>query len=705
MGTITYNSDTPANIGYIFRATNGGTIYSANLASLTAFDYFTDTAQVNDCIYFGSSDNFSFSNLYLNIGTPMIADCTLVWEYYSWNGIWRTMHDLDDGSNNFTTAGVVTVDFPLQSNGFYASVNGITTCYIRCRVASLNSISEGGANITTRVKKNNGYVSVVGFTDASPCNWTQVYNWIITNAPKIGAYKWGNSAFKFDNCNIRLSSRLTSVNEMVFFGNGCYSQYYDFAYLSSGQKSGANGWVSPSYYFFSTNGPSNITTFSDNSKIYGGVMSTSQFNNIVDGLSSKIGGYTGPTRGEHIGVYYPRSGYFTSGTVDRCSFEGSIITASNPAIYPTNLQISNSPGSIWSIYGNELSASNITYSMPSSSIIFAASQYYPVDPNYNIDIINPNPALPLQTGTTKIIFRSMGSNSNPTNVLYYDASAGTYTDYTTQATNNTLDDVPLSGDVGDIYYFKFGTSLSASTYQAAMNFVITDQFNDYEYTWEHSSSVTGNWKELPAGYFFDNTNNLTKSGNIYFATGNTWNNGVSVNGIAGSWMRLKITKKGSATPKFTRVYYKTTLGIWLTSINEKYTSQFTIQDENGNPMQGANVTLTDASGTVLQFTTDVNGKTISTDLTVNVTKFDKNAPESDYNYSTVAKNPFKIKVKKSGYETYNESLNIASKIDKVVTLKTSIANMLNTNGDLYIKLNPSNDGVFRDVIIDGEIIL
>ena len=707
MGTITYNADR-IDLNYIYRATNGGTVFSTNLAGLTAFDYWLDTAQVGDCIYFGSSGTQAFSNLYLTVGTPANANWTLVWEY--WKGSpapagWRTMHDLTDGTSGFTATG--TVKFPLQANSLYCIVNGLPNTYmwVRCRIASLTSITEGGANATAKVQRSNGQLRIdSGYTEASPCTWTELYNWVVANAPEIGAYKWGNSAFKFDNCSIVINSPTRSRNEMVFFGNGCYYQVYYFIYLTSGDKVGTNGWSNPSYYFISTNGPTGITGF-NNAKIYGGACTTQQFVNVVDGLTCPNSGYVSVGAGEHIGVYYPRSGYFTSGSVDRCIFEGSIITSSKPAVYPTNMQISNATDRIWSIYGNELRASDVTYSLPTNYMIYSALQYHPVSSNYNIDIINPNPALPAQTSSIKLIGRYIGSNSNPNNVLFYDSSSGTYTDYTAPAINSTTNDVPLDGDVGDIYYFKVGTTLSAGTYQVGINFTITDQSNNYEYVWEHSTSEVGYWKTLPSECVFDNTNNLTTSGKIYFATGNTGNNGVSVNGISGSWMRLRIIKKGNSTPKFTRVYFNQQLGIWLTSINEKYTSQFTIQDENGNPMQGANVTLTDASGTVIQFTTDANGKTTPTDLTVNVTKFDKNAPESDYNYSTVTKNPFKIKVKKSGYETYNESLNIATKLDKTVTLKKDIPNMIDTDGNLYPKLNVANDGAFRDMVIDGEIIL
>ena len=69
-GVITYNEDddkkTPL---YIYRATSGGTVFSANLKDETAFDIFSDSAVVDDAIYFGNT--YSFSNLSFNIGTAL----------------------------------------------------------------------------------------------------------------------------------------------------------------------------------------------------------------------------------------------------------------------------------------------------------------------------------------------------------------------------------------------------------------------------------------------------------------------------------------------------------------------------------------------------------------------------------------------------------------------------------------------------------
>jgi len=69
-------------------------------------------------------------------------------------------------------------------------VNGIDYVpFVRCRIVSLTTITEGGATQTSKVKCHTGVVSINNYTDANHCTWNDVYNWIVANAPQIGAYK------------------------------------------------------------------------------------------------------------------------------------------------------------------------------------------------------------------------------------------------------------------------------------------------------------------------------------------------------------------------------------------------------------------------------------------------------------------------------------------------------------------------------------
>ena len=191
---------------------------------------------------------------------------------------------------------------------------------------------------------------------------------------------------------------------------------------------------------------------------------------------------------------------------------------------------------------------------------------------------------------------------------------------------------------------------------------------------------------------------------IYLNTLRTFVN-TTVNGINGRWIRFRIVGKGTGTPKATRIYYYGQSGIGDWRVNEIYTTKWKVQDENGNPLENATITISDSENTSNTYTTDVLGTIADVDLKVKYSYFDKDASDAVYQVSTKDLSPFTIKIKKAGYETYNEKVTITSKMDKVVTLKKDIPNMIDSNGNLYPKLNVANDGTFRDIILEGEIIV
>ena len=201
---LSYNAN-KYNISYVIRATSGGTVFSANLVG-TAFDYFTDTAIPNDAIYFTTNNTTCFSDLYLNVATPLVGvDVVLVWEYYAEGIGWRPIHDLTDGSNGFTTAGAVRIRFPIQAKQFYTTIGvAASKSMVRCRIVSLTSISEGGANTVDTPQYSDGYLDVTGYTDASPCYWETIYSWLATNAPETKPQQIAADTFKFDNIKFRI---------------------------------------------------------------------------------------------------------------------------------------------------------------------------------------------------------------------------------------------------------------------------------------------------------------------------------------------------------------------------------------------------------------------------------------------------------------------------------------------------------------------
>lgn len=152
MGSITYPNLYRHHT--INRATNGGTVFSGNLATTPDMDYFTDTAVVNDAIYFSpASDAYVGCQIgvRVNVGTVLAAgSITVVWEYYSRDVFaWVQVSNLSDPSNIFRNAGQHDIiwDFPVY--GMYRYINGASRCYVRCRITAIAGIVEGGANQTT----------------------------------------------------------------------------------------------------------------------------------------------------------------------------------------------------------------------------------------------------------------------------------------------------------------------------------------------------------------------------------------------------------------------------------------------------------------------------------------------------------------------------------------------------------------------------
>ncbi|MCL4366221.1 hypothetical protein M1437_03270, partial [Patescibacteria group bacterium] len=128
---------------------------------------------------------------------------------------------------------------------------------------------------------------------------------------------------------------------------------------------------------------------------------------------------------------------------------------------------------------------NVSYALP-TACIFNWNQYGAE--GITINFVNPTPVLPAQNGAApKVVNRSIGGLTNLTKCFFYDASADTYTDYTTASTNATADDVPLNGDVGDCLYFN--NSTWQNYWQIALAFTITNQSNDYVYAWAGKTGV------------------------------------------------------------------------------------------------------------------------------------------------------------------------------------------------------------------------
>jgi hypothetical protein len=261
----------------------------------------------------------------------------------------------------------------------------------------------------------------------------------------------------------------------------------------------------------------------------------------------------------------------------------------------------------------------------------------------------------------------------------YDVSLGTYTNYTTQASSVTADDVPLSGDVGDylLLYRKSGNQG-----QDMFEFTITNQANDYEYVLEYYCN-RNTW--IPVQVLHDLTENFTKSGKVYCGINGQssgTNDGSKVLSIAGpttvsgTWYRLRIVTKGTGSPVFSRVQRQEQSGIFSGfPIVENYTYNLKITDKSNIGIKGANIIIKDSlDNEVVIIETDSYGNIDSQILTRKKMYFDPDPIyEADYNYRDLFLNPYTITVTKYGYETYSEIFEIEEKTNKKIILKPSMS--------------------------------
>jgi hypothetical protein len=383
---ITYNTAAKRNFTHIYTTTGGGTIFSANLTASTNLDLFSDTAVVNDAIYFGMNAGADFSDLYVNVGTAMVGvNIVLAWEYYTgvpdvaagrlflpnpadWTTAkWRPIEDLVDNTNGFTIIGANTIQFPIQMFPANIAVNGVTALWIRCRIVGLTSISEGGANQTTRIQTNNGFVNITDYTESVPCTFLEVYDWLRANQPHIGVQKGGMSFFDFKKTPLNINSPLLTMRETIEIGNwnlagGNRSPVNSFAFIRSGFKSGEDSGIDGSNIILYSQSNNSIISFSASSKCYGTRI-------LSRGGMTTASGYPAPS-GEFIdcvleGNFAPSGGL--TGINNKWVNYGIYILGGfwNPAIFRGNKFILTT-NNLGYFYGGGWDAKELTWSYRAS---------------------------------------------------------------------------------------------------------------------------------------------------------------------------------------------------------------------------------------------------------------------------------------------------------------------------------------------------
>lgn len=161
---ITYNNKRAMNEGFlnanVYRVTGGGVTFTT-ISTAGNVDLFTDTAVVNDALYFkvGQQCN-KFLGIEFDITTAIVAVAhTLAFEYRKEDGTWAALPGLVDNTAQFTVTGVnsITWTMPTDWGTNATAVNGLTgQLWMRIRLSAVTTLTEGGrqANTTFKVYDN-----------------------------------------------------------------------------------------------------------------------------------------------------------------------------------------------------------------------------------------------------------------------------------------------------------------------------------------------------------------------------------------------------------------------------------------------------------------------------------------------------------------------------------------------------------------------
>ncbi len=127
--------------GYIFKATTGGTVFSANLAQKAYFEIWSDTADTEDAIYVFSDQKFSRVVFHIGQGSYFSPTAPTFLYNYPTSSDWTSFAALTTTSvPDFFTAGETALEFADPGDVWVRSVrNGVYGYGIRIRISDIGS--------------------------------------------------------------------------------------------------------------------------------------------------------------------------------------------------------------------------------------------------------------------------------------------------------------------------------------------------------------------------------------------------------------------------------------------------------------------------------------------------------------------------------------------------------------------------------------
>jgi len=570
--------------------------------------------------------------------------------------------------------------------------------WIRCRISAITTITEGGANQTTAIKSSNSVITITGTTDAVPATFTDVYNWLRTNKSYIGVTFTNTNAYDFTKVGLNIKSRLVTYDEVISIGQNATDNLSvtpsTFDVLTSGIKIGTDRGYRGSTFIIYGVGNSGVCLLQGNAKIYGTTFR-------VGKIQSSILGYPGyfEMAGEVVDSNFeisPAFGGTSANTITNSRIFGPfVLTGGFSQIIKGLTYISTQPYILFHYITNTgWTLSDFAYKFlnaASGIFLYFYSQSEPFSPKYYL--VNPASPLTSMADSQKPCYQGNGGPYSLSNLFYYNAIAGTYTDYTAQSISTTVNDVPLGGAIGDCYYF--GNS-NARSYMH-LKVTKTTEVNDYTYVWEYN--IGANWFPITT-YLFDGTENLSKSGYVLVAVPGAVVPS-AVNGITKIWLRARITGVGTISPTATQIQSYLLNGVGGWSLKEQYSTDIKVVDPTGTAISGATVYAKYTGGAdVFTTTTAVNG-TITQQL-VTDREWHIDPTKSNVGDMFIGENVTQLldlAISKTGYETYQSSgVILNKKLDMVITLKPITSIRSDIEGNSYAALQPdkgSSSPIYR----------
>lgn len=390
---LTYsNSYSNSNFGYLYAYDSTAGTFSADLKSSSSFDYFLDSCVAGDCVYFLATDTKAFKDIVLYVGTAFAATSVeFIWEYSTGNGTWAALENVVNGDALLSTGEqIITFDIPKlwKSTGRHTSSPLVNMPrsggYIRCRIVSVNTPTEGGAQSTQTVQTGANLLTVDsgsetfstirsadvsggwGVTDVSPSgNTIEIY----CNITIASGATLSQTLKSLEFINIQLTNNGT-------FQLGTYSSTYDYSY---------NGCYTYSYGFQYGGGTSHFLGLGMykiyDSKLY--CVYPGRIFNTTDNYATGS-----EMRDSTIEGFYQNLA-LNNMVVDRCRFTGQTSWAvSASKTNPTILEMWTS-GNFF--LGQQSSASetieNITADYISAYSVYVARDIYLINPA----LVNVNP--------------------------------------------------------------------------------------------------------------------------------------------------------------------------------------------------------------------------------------------------------------------------------------------------------------------------